>query len=507
MRKLFFNLILLFACSMSAQTYQATSASYQGEVSDGAVWLKEETDYVRFSVSASQAGTATVYVGVQSPYGDKVMNWQVNAQSGKVNTGEGTTELNIGSFSFNKGNNTITITPDWTWFAVTHIRITGLSTQGGSTDPEPVKPTGKFQVNGTQLLDGNGNPFRMLGCNLAYAWFKGYGYDRQMTAMQRAGANTVRVALSDGGKFTKDNYQTIQGIIKKAEELKMIVVLEVHDATGSDNAADLQAAANFWIEMKGALVGHEATTIINIANEWMGSWNKHSDYANAYKQVIQSMRNAGLHHCLMVDAAGWGQEVSSLSSKAQEILNADTDKNILFSVHMYGSAGAPGRVMNNISLLLAKQVAFVIGEFAWYHSDGDVDEDAIISTCKDKGVGWTAWSWWGNGSGLGYIDLVDDQYNENSYAVRTQDGQSCNWGQKVMQAWKTEAKVCTVYTQITTVEETILDINQLQNADSYTVFDLQGRPVSSNLNDLQHGAYIVLATINNKQYSTKIIIP
>ncbi|MBR1786547.1 MAG: cellulase family glycosylhydrolase [Paludibacteraceae bacterium] len=520
MKKILIILSLVFPALLSvAQTYRAENAQYQGELSGGAVWLKEETDYVKFSVSATEAGNATIVVGVQAPYGDKQFNYQVGSKSGKAQTGEGTNEVSLGQFALAKGNNTILLTPNWTWFAVEYIRITGVGTTGGSGGQnEDIKPTGSFQVNGTELLDGNGKPFRPLGANLAYAWYKGYGFDRQFEAMHRAGANSVRVALSNGTKWDKDSYQTLQAMIAKAEQLKMVLIPEIHDATGSDSQSALQSAADWFIEMKNALIGHESTVIINIANEWMGSWNKHSDYANAYKTAIQSIRSAGLKHCLMVDAAGWGQEVSSLTDKAQEILQADPLKNIVFSVHMYGSAGAPGRATSNINMLLNRQIALCIGEFAWYHTDGDIDEDAIISTCKAKNVGWLAWSWWGNGSGLGYIDLVKNQYDENSYYTQTKDGQSCDWGKKVMDAWHSQAQTCTVYTEKATDLENLEDLenlDDLENLEIIGIYDARGYLISNSVSGLtlgseavfqRSGLYILLYKQNNKILTRKILI-
>lgn len=443
------SIFLSLACCIAlvAQTWQAELASYQGTLQNGVVFLNATTDYVTVTVTATSASSVTVYAGVQSPYGDKVMNWQVNSSSGtsQLTEQQGTYEVTLGTFAFSTGTNTIRITPNWTWFGVDYIRLTGLNSGGGGGGQTPTT-LGGFTVSGTQLLDGYGQPFRMLGANLAYAWFKGSGYANQMAAMRRAGANAVRIALSDGGQYTKDGIQTVQGIIAKAEELHMVAVLEVHDATGSDEATALQAAANYWVEMKNALLGHEHSVIINIANEWMGTWRQYAAYGSGYSAAISTIRNAGLHHCLMVDAAGWGQEVASLTMKAQTILSADPDHNIIFSMHLYETAGATETlVRSNITNVLNQGVALVIGEFAWAHKGEDVAEDAILACTQENGVGWLAWSWWGNGGGLGYIDLVTNQYDENSYTTQSVNGMSCNWGQKVMQAWAAQAETCTAF--------------------------------------------------------------
>ena len=268
-RHIFSLLITLFACSLSAQTWQAESASYSGTLNDGVVWFYTDdvNGYVLFNISASAVSSVTVYVGVQSPYGNKVMAWQVCGQSGttQLTQQNGTYEVCLGTFTFTAGVNTIRLAPDWTWFGIDYIRLTGLN--GGSSGDGSTTQMGGFKVSGNQLLDGYGQPFRMMGANLAYAWFKGYGYDRQMQAMKRAGANAVRVALSDGAAYTKDTYSTIQGMIAQAEALQMILVLEIHDHTGSDESSALQTAAAYWVEMANALKRHEHSVIINIANE------------------------------------------------------------------------------------------------------------------------------------------------------------------------------------------------------------------------------------------------
>lgn len=480
MRKYILLFLMTACCLLHAQTWQAEQASYSGTLDNGVVWFytDDTNGYVQFTISATTTSSVTVYVGVQSPYGDKQMDWQVGGQSGtyQLTQQSGTYEVNLGTFTFNAGNTTIRISPNWTWFGVDYIRLTGLN--GGVNPPGPTPtptPTGGFTVSGNQLLDGYGQPFRMMGANLAYAWFKGYGYTRQMQAMKRAGANAVRIAVSDGGQYTKDGSSTLQGLISQAESLQMVLVLEVHDHTGSDESGALQAAAAYWAEMKETLKGHEHSVIINIANEWMGTWRQYNTYADAYATAISTIRNAGLNHCLMVDASGWGQEVTSLTLKAQTILNSDPNRNVMFSIHMYEVAGASGKVQSNINNVLAQGVALCIGEFAWAHKGEDVDEDLILSYTREKGVGWFAWSWWGNGGGLGYIDMVTNQYDETSTTTQTVGSMSCNWGQKVMNAWAAQAEVCTVYTG---APSDISEQAEDKGVKSKWYYDLLGRPVA-----------------------------
>lgn len=261
-----------------------------------------------------------------------------------------------------------------------------------------------FYVSGTKLYDSTGKPFVMRGVNHSHTWFKN-DLNAAIPAIAKTGANTVRIVLSDGTQYTKDDVNSVKNILALVNQYKMIAVLEVHDATGSDDVAKLNNAVNYWISIKDALVGKEDRVIINIANEWYGSWNSEG-WANGYKQAIPKLRNAGLNHTLIVDAAGWGQYPQSIVDYGQAVLAADSKKNTVFSIHMYQYAGKDdATVKANMENVLNKGLALIIGEFGGFHQGEDVDEYAIMKYGQQKGVGWLAWSWYGNSSDLSYLDL------------------------------------------------------------------------------------------------------
>jgi len=279
------------------------------------------------------------------------------------------------------------------------------------TDGDTLEREG-FYIEGSTLYDANGVPFVMRGINHAHTWYKGQE-SIAIPAIARTGANTIRIVLSDGQQWTKDSLSDILNLITLSEQNKLVVVLEVHDGTGSDDAAVLENIANYWIEMKSALIGKEKTVILNIANEWYGSWNG-ADWANGYKSVIPKLRDAGIENTIMVDGAGWGQYPQSIVDYGTEVFNADPLKNTMFSIHMYEYAGGDAvTVKSNIDNVLNKNLALVIGEFGIRHTNGDVDEQTIMSYSEQRGVGYLGWSWKGNGSGLEYLDMSHDWEGTN----------------------------------------------------------------------------------------------
>ncbi len=266
---------------------------------------------------------------------------------------------------------------------------------------------GGFYVSGTTICDSNGNAFKMRGVNIPHAWFTS-NTETSIKGAAALGANTVRIVLGDGQKYSKTSYSEVSQIIDWCKQYKVIAILEVHDATGSDSVSDLNAAVNYWIELKNLLNANTDYVILNIANEWYGSWDG-SAWASGNKSAIQSLRNAGINNMIMVDSAGWGQYPDSIRYYGKEVFNADSKKNTVFSIHMYEYAGGnAATIKSNIDNALSIGVPVVIGEFGGYHTGGDVDEVTIMSYCEQKGVGYLGWSWKGNGSALEYLDISNN---------------------------------------------------------------------------------------------------
>ncbi|HEY9060268.1 MAG TPA: cellulase family glycosylhydrolase [Pseudobacteroides sp.] len=301
-------------------------------------------------------------------------------------------------------------------------------------------PVKGFSVSGTKLLDANGNEFIMRGVNHSHTWYKNDSAVA-IPAIAKAGANTVRIVLSNGVQWTEDSAESVKNLITLCEQNKLIAVLEVHDATGKNEQSALLAAANYFAKIKDALIGKENTVIINIANEWMGDWNS-ANWATGYKAAIPIIRNAGLKHTILCDAGGWGQYGQSIKDGGKGVFDSDPLKNTMFAIHMYGTAGKDANtIRTNIDGVINQNLCLIIGEFGWNHSDGDVDEATIMSYCQQKNVGWLAWSWKGNGGGVEYLDMCKDWA-----------GTSLNdWGNTIINGtngMKNTSKICSVFTAV-----------------------------------------------------------
>lgn len=520
--------------------YEATTVSVKNYSGTGALNLANNTDYVNINVKTEAAGGYKVYVGYNTVYGYKQISCAVNGISGTANLGEnGVTESTdekgetlVGTFNFNAGDNVVSLTPNWTWAVVDYVRIE--KDENAPSYEFTVSDVDGFKVDGTKLLDRCGNEFVMRGVNLAYTWFESSAYT-QLEAVADAGANTVRVVLTDGKAYGKaaDPADKVMAFANKCKEYGMLTILEVHDETGSNDIADLKDAAKYFANMAETLKGTESYIIINIANEW------HNDAASTvwrdgYKEAIKIIRDAGLRHCIMVDAGGYGQGAATIHSHGLEVLDSDPENNLIFSIHMYGGAGNTNKVKSNIDGVINQNLALCIGEFGWYHSDGDVDEDLILSYCQEKKVSWLAWSWYGNGSPVEYLDMVKDpsanptlaSYDnitiKNWNGSQSWTGLSCDWGKKIIDTWKTEAVMPTLTKCASTAieddksdnqsiqyseeEQSLRIINKEKNP--FYIYDMQGvciytsseEEVTINTSQWVNGAYIVVTRDENFRF-------
>lgn len=270
-----------------------------------------------------------------------------------------------------------------------------------------------WTVSGSQVLDPNGNQFVFRGVNHAHAWYTDR-LNQSLRDIAATGANSVRVVLSNGTQWTRNNGADVSNVIAQCKANKLVCVLEVHDSTGygeSAAATHISRATEYWLssDIKAAITGQEDYVIVNIANEPFGNNTSAATYTNDHITAIRALRNGGLTHMLMVDAANWGQDWSNaMRDNAPTILAADTRKNVVFSVHMYEVYNNATIVQNYLNSFQTRGLAIVVGEFGAEHGGSNVAEEAILQYSQDMGIGYLGWSWSGNGSCCLPLDIVNN---------------------------------------------------------------------------------------------------
>jgi len=308
--------------------------------------------------------------------------------------------------------------PHWTrWLAFTALLLLlfGLA-------PWRAQGAVGFHLSGRNIVDANGNNFIIRGISHAHTWYP--SQTSSFANIKATGANTVRVVLS-GGRWTKNSASDVANVIQLCKTNRLICVLENHDTTGygeQSGAYTLAQAVTYWKEIQSVLTGQEAYVIINIGNEPYGN-NNNAAWVTDTKSAIAAMRAAGFQHMLMIDAPAWGQDwTNTMRTNAASIFASDPNRNTVFSVHMYGVYDTAAEITSYVSDFVNAGLPLVIGEFGYNHSDGNPDEDTIMSTAQSNGIGYMGWSWSGNGGGVEYLDMVT---NFNPSQLTT-------WGERII---------------------------------------------------------------------------
>ncbi|MFD6681850.1 cellulase family glycosylhydrolase [Micromonospora parva] len=287
---------------------------------------------------------------------------------------------------------------------------------------QPAHAAAGFSVAGGKLYDANGTEFIMRGVNHAHTW-----YPQQTSSfadVKALGANTVRVVLSSGDRWTRNTNADVANVISLCKANRLICVLEVHDTTGygeQSGAITLARAVDYWLSLADVLSGQEKYVIVNIGNEPYGNQN-YASWATDNANAIKRLRAGGLSHTIMVDAPNWGQDWSfTMRDNAASVFAADPARNTVFSIHMYGVFDTAAEISDYLGRFRSAGLPIVVGEFGFNHSDGNPDEDTILAYSQANGIGWLGWSWSGNGGGVEYLDLATN-FNPASLT---------DWGQRL----------------------------------------------------------------------------
>ncbi|MFD6100769.1 cellulase family glycosylhydrolase [Nocardiopsis flavescens] len=277
-----------------------------------------------------------------------------------------------------------------------------------SVSPPAARADTGFRVENGRLVDAAGNDFLIRGVSHAHTWY--LQETGSFADIKALGANTVRVVLSSGQRWTENSAADVANVVSLCKAQRLICMLEVHDTTGygeQSGAATLDQAVDYWLRVQDVLEGEEDHVLVNIGNEPYGNNESvNQGWADDTIAAVERLRGAGFEHTLVVDAPNWGQDWQGIMRRDAPLVAA-ADGNTVFSIHMYGVYQQESTVVSYLEHFSDAGLPLIVGEFGHDHSDGNPDEDAIMEHTRRLGLGYIGWSWSGNGGGVEYLDMVE----------------------------------------------------------------------------------------------------
>lgn len=291
-------------------------------------------------------------------------------------------------------------------FAGVYLSLTLSLCLSPSRVQAQAQPPG-FRVEGGHLVDRCGQRVILRGVNEMTTWVNRSG--TTLAEIAKTGANCVRIVA-----VTTDKAADLDNWINLSVKAGLIPMPELHDATG--NLGRLPAMFDWWLkpEVVAVVKKHEAYLLLNVGNE-VGDNNVTAEqWKTAYATGIKKLREAGIRANIVVDAPGYGQKIEVIRAAGLELLAADPEKNLLFSVHTYWPVmwgWTDQKVKNELQATVDKGIPFIIGEFGneWEQSAGGaIPYKLILEECQRHGLGWLAWSWSPGNNPQTWLDMTSD---------------------------------------------------------------------------------------------------
>ena len=277
-----------------------------------------------------------------------------------------------------------------------------------------------FTVDGTNILDPDGNIFLVKGVNV-----NGPGWVFPRDTLQDVALiadawqfNTVRLCAAVGWHWAQGNNADLDGIIKAFTERNIVVMLELHDWTGiwpEERGYDIEGGVKwipsiaelkaYWVDIAERF-GHNPYVWFNIMNE-PGSDNSRASaesWLSIHGEVIEAIRNTGAENIIVLDEHGWGQGsgyYGGAGSYDSAIIRMGTQLdakygNLVYSLHVY-YAWRDGKSRFDAYFKDAHErgLCVIIGEFGVGKDDAGLHNaiKGMYNSAIPNNIGRIYWAW------------------------------------------------------------------------------------------------------------------
>lgn len=260
----------------------------------------------------------------------------------------------------------------------------------------PFSRHGKLSVSGSNIVDKNGNVFRLCGISthgIQWGEMKPYvNKDTFQYLRDDWGANMIRLAMyAREGGYVGGNKSELKELIDKgvkaATELGMYVIIDWHVLNFNPNETKSDAI-EFFDEIVQKYSSYD-NVIYEICNEPTGSpfVSQIKPYATA---VVNTIRKYDSDAIIIVGTNTWSQDIGEV------VGNKLTDKNTMYAVHFYAATHTEW-LRNNVENAIKAGVPVFISECSICDASGNgainYDEaDKWFALLEKYNVSYAIWN-------------------------------------------------------------------------------------------------------------------
>ena len=257
---------------------------------------------------------------------------------------------------------------------------------------------GALSVNGTQLVDQNGNPVQLRGISThGLSWFPNFVDQNAFRQFREEwNVNIMRLAMythENGGYCTDGNKENLKNIIYRgvqyATDNDMYVIIDWHVLQEQNPNVYKEEAKKFFSEMSEKYKDYD-NVIYEICNEPNGGvgWSEVKSYA---EEIIPIIRANDEKAIILVGTPNWSQRVDEAAN--DPITGYD---NIMYTLHFYAATHKDDLRNTMVNAINAGLPVFV-SEYGICDASGNggLDKDSAqkwVDTMNSYGVSYICWA-------------------------------------------------------------------------------------------------------------------
>lgn len=264
----------------------------------------------------------------------------------------------------------------------------------------PVSVHGALRVDGTKLVDKNGDCYRLKGVSThGISWYPEYVNKEAFRTMRDEwGVNCVRLAVytAEYNGYCTGGEDNKKALLKKVDEgvdyatqLGMYVIIDWHILSDGNPKTYEKKAVSFFNRMAKKYKKQD-NVIYEICNEPNGgtTWKEIKSYA---KTVIKTIRKQDKDAIIIVGTPSWSQDVDVVSNSP--ITGYD---NLMYAFHFYAGTHKES-YRKKVSTAIGNGLPVFVSEFGITDSSGNGKVDTKEGTTwykflKKNGISCVAWN-------------------------------------------------------------------------------------------------------------------
>ena len=258
----------------------------------------------------------------------------------------------------------------------------------------PVEKHGKIRVEGTNIVDQNGNKFQLRGISThGIAWFPQYVNQDAFNYMRDEWKiNTIRLAMYSAPEagYTNEIKEKVKQGIEYAKNAGLYVIVDWHILSDGNPNIYKSSAIEFFKEI-ATLYKNDANIIYEICNEPNGNVEWERDIKPYAEEVIKEIRNIDKDSIIIVGTPTWSQDVDVV---AQSLITGYS--NIMYTLHFY-AATHKEYLRNKMQTALNSGLPIFVTEFGICDAsgNGNIDEEEAniwIDELNKNNISWVCWN-------------------------------------------------------------------------------------------------------------------